>query len=234
MLNFHLISIFPEVFKFYFQVGVLGRAQKKKLLKINLYNLRDFTKDKHRTVDDTPYGGGPGMVMKVEPIFECVQKIKADIAKRENSSSEKLKTKRKKTKVILLSARGDIFNQKKAVSLSKLDDIIFICGRYEGVDERVAKYIADEEISIGKFVLSGGEAPAMVIVDAVSRMIPGVLGNPDSLKEESYSSGTELDYPVYTKPEFFHSWKVPEVLLGGNHQKIEKWRKKHKKNYKKR
>ncbi len=235
--TFHLISIFPEVFESYFGVGVLGRAQKKGLIQIKCYDLRDFAHDKHRSVDDTPYGGGPGMVMKVEPIFECVQKIKNDISQsREELKKEKKgkgkvprKNNRRKTKVILLSAKGEIFDQKKALQLSKIENVILICGRYEGVDERVARYVADEEVSIGKFVLSGGELAAMVIVDAVSRMIPGVLGNPDSLASESFLSSKELDYPVYTRPEVFRSWKVPKILLSGNHEKIAKWRKDHQK-----
>ncbi len=235
-ITFHLVSIFPKVFDSYFKMGVLGRAQKKGLVKIKQYNLRDFTYDKHQSVDDSPYGGGPGMVMKVEPIFKCVQKIKNDIFQSEKQfKKDEAKKKnvpregQKRTRIILLSARGKIFNQKKAFQLSKFENIIIICGRYEGVDERVAHHIADEEISIGKFVLSGGELPAMVIVDAVSRMVPGVLGNPDSLTMESYLFGKELDYPVYTRPEIFRFWKVPKVLLSGNHEKIERWRKNHQK-----
>lgn len=236
--TFHLISIFPEVFESYFGVGVLGRAQKKGLIQIKCYDLRDFAHDKHRSVDDTPYGGGPGMVMKIEPIFDCVQKIKNDISqsiqsekeiKKENPTKQGILQKNKKTKVILLSAKGKIFDQKKALQLSKLENVIIICGRYEGVDERVARHVADEEISIGKFVISGGELAAMVVVDAVSRMIPGVLGNPNSLASESFLSSKEMDYPVYTRPEVFRSWKVPKVLLTGNHEKIAKWRKDHQK-----
>ncbi len=203
MKKFDIITIFPKIFDSYFNESILKRAQEKKLIKINIHNLRDFTKDKNRKVDDSPYGGGPGMVLKVEPIYEAVKKIK----------------KGKKTRVILFSTRGKLFNQETAQRLAEYEQLIFICGRYEGVDERVAKYIADEEISIGNFVLSGGEIPAMIIVDAVSRFIPGVLGKKQSLETIKGS------YATYTRPEKFNKWKVPKVLLSGNHKKINEWRK---------
>ncbi len=215
-MTFHIITIFPEIFDSYFSYGILARAIKERKIEIKIHNLRDFSKDKRKTVDDTPYGGGPGMVLKVEPIFDCIEKIKKT-------------TKGKKINVILFSAKGKIFNQRKVESISKkYDEVVLICGRYEGVDERVANFIADEEISIGKYVLSGGELPAMVLVDSVSRMFEGVLGNEDSLLWESFSEKgkmeSDLDYPVYTKPEEFQNWKVPDILLGGNHKEIEKWR----------
>ena len=208
--NFFIISLFPEVFS-YFESSILKRAQEKNLIKINIINPRDFTNDKHRTVDDKPYGGGPGMVMKVEPILKAVQFLKS-------------KVKTKKSKIILFSTRGKKFDQKMAKKFAKLDTLIMICGRYEGVDERVAKYVADEEISIGDYVLSGGEIPAMVVVDAVSRLIPGVLGKYESLEEIKGS------YPVYTRPETIiikgKKRSVPKVLLSGDHKKIAAWRKK--------
>ncbi|MCK4781314.1 tRNA (guanosine(37)-N1)-methyltransferase TrmD [Candidatus Parcubacteria bacterium] len=218
MIKFDIITIFPEIFNSYFNESIIKRAQKKKLIKINIHNLRDFTVDKHKTVDDRPYSGGAGMVFKVEPIYKAVKKIKT-------------KSKKQNTKVILFSAKGKKFNQKIAKKFSKFNQIILICGRYEGVDERVVKYIADEEISIGEYVLTGGELPAMVVVDTVSRLIPDVI-KPESLKQESFSDF--LEYPQYTRPEIFLSkksvkWRVPKILLSGDHKKIEQWRKKHQK-----
>jgi tRNA (guanine37-N1)-methyltransferase len=212
-MTFHIITIFPKIFDSYFKEGILRRAQQKKKIKIKIYNLRDFTDDKRRTVDERPFGGGPGMVLKVEPIQKAVQKIKR-------------KAKNKKLSIILLSAKGKKFDQKKAKSFTKYNDIIFICGRYEGVDERVAKYIADEEVSIGDYVLSGGELATMIIVEAVSRLMPGVLGNKESIEEKRKIGG----HPVYTRPEKIKingkERKTPKVLLSGDHKEIEKWRKK--------
>lgn len=205
---FNIITIFPNIFDSYFNESILKRAQKKKLIKIAVHNLRDFTEDKHKKVDDSPYGGGPGMVIKIEPIYRAVEAVKR------KAKSAKLK------RVILFSTRGKKLDSKVAQRLSKYDQLILICGRYEGVDERVAEHIADEEISIGDYVLAGGELPAMILVETVSRQIPGVLGKYESLEEVKGS------YPVYTKPEAFKGWKAPKVLLGGNHKKIEEWRKK--------
>ena len=204
-MKFDIITIFPNAFDSYFNESIVKRAQNKKLIKINIHNLRNYTTDKHKTVDDKPYGGGPGMVMMVEPIYKAVKKIKG----------------KSKAKVILFSAKGKKFDQKIAQKFSKLDRLIMICGHYEGVDERVGKYIADEEISIGDYVLTGGEIPAMVVTDAVARLIPGVLGKKESLEEIKGS------YPVYTRPEIFNKLKVPKVLLSGNHKKIEELRKKY-------
>ena len=235
-MQFDIITIFPKIFESYFSESIIKRAQEKKIVKINIHNLRDYTTDRHKTVDDTPYGGGAGMVLKVEPIYFAMQKVK--------SQKSKVKNTNKKQKIILLSAKGKKFNQKMARKFSKLDQIVLICGRYEGVDERVAKYIADEEISIGDYVLTGGELPAMIIVDVVTRLIPGVIAE-DSLKEESFSirrervksdfkilpQGTKFkisrEYPQYTRPAVFKGWRVPKVLLSGNHKKIEEWRNKH-------
>ena len=206
MIKFDIITIFPDIFKSYFNESIIKRAQNKGLIKINIHNLRDYTNDKHKTVDDKSYGGGPGMVMMVEPIFKAVSALK------------KSKVQSPKSKVILFSPKGKKFDQKMAKRFSKLNNLIMICGRYEGIDERVAKYIADEEISIGDYVLTGGEVPAMIVVDAVSRLIPGVLGKKESLEEIKGS------YPVYTRPEKFKDWKVPKILLSGDHKKIKKWR----------
>ena len=231
MKKFDIITIFPNIFDSYFGESIVKRAREKDIIKIKTYNLRDYTQDKHHNIDDTPYGGGAGMVMRVEPIYNCLKAIMTSDVKRQTS----------KVRTILFSAKGKRFTQADAKRLAEYDQIIMICGRYEGVDERVAENLIDEEISIGDFVLTGGEIPAMLLVDSVTRLLPGVLGNPDSLKEESFSDienckparpagGLEienlnLEYPQYSKPEEFEGWKVPEVLLSGNHAEIEKWRK---------
>ncbi len=214
MLNFYIITIFPKIFESYFQHSIIKRAQKNKSVVINIINLRDYATDKHKTVDDTPYGGGAGMIMKVEPIYKAVKNIKSNLP----TDS--------KTLIWLFSAKGKKYTQRKAEKLIDYDNIILICGRYEGIDERVAQYIADEEISIGDYVLTGGEIPAMVVVDSVSRLLPGVLGNPHSLKEESFGKNIYSEYPQYTKPAQFKDWKVPSVLLSGHHQEIKEWRRK--------
>lgn len=206
MLKFNILTIFPKAFDSYFSESILKRAQKKRLVKINIHNLRDFSKDKHKKVDDRPYGGGPGMVLQVDPIYRAVQSIKSKI-------------KKSKTRIILFSTRGKKLDSKMAKRLAKYDNLILICGRYEGVDERVADYIADEEISIGDYILSGGELPAMVLTEAVARFVPGVLGKEESLEEIKGS------YPVYTRPEVFKDWKTPKVLLSGDHKRIIEWRK---------
>ena len=209
--RFDIISIFPEICEPYLQASILGRAEKNKLIELKTHNLRDYTKDKHKTVDDTPYGGGPGMVMKVEPFDKALKKIK---------------TRRKKIRVVLTSASGKRFTQKDAKRLAKYDQVIFLCGRYEGVDARVENKLADESLSIGDYVLTGGELPALVMTDAIARQIPGVLGKSASLEVESHEQEGLLEYPQYTKPEEYNGWKVPPVLLGGNHKKINEWRKK--------
>jgi len=219
-MNFHIITIFPEIFNSYFNESILKRAQDFGTIKFNIINLRDFTKNRHKTVDDTPYGGGAGMVMKIEPLYKALENIK-------------LKIKGKNLKIILLSAKGKIWTQQKAQNYKEYSDIIFICGRYEGVDERILEYI-DEEISIGNFVLTGGEIPAMTIIDSITRLLPGVLGNKESAVDESHSIKGELEYPQYTRPETFkdnlnNEYKVPDILLSGNHKKIEEWRKTNKK-----
>jgi tRNA (guanine37-N1)-methyltransferase len=212
-MKFDIITIFPKMLDSYFSESILKRAQIKKLISIKAHNLRDFTLDKHRKVDDTPYGGGPGMVLKADVVDRAVNKIMRQSAN---------KKKKIRSRTILFSLRGKKFDSAVAKRLSKYDQLILICGRYEGVDERVAKYIADEEISIGDFVLSGGELAAGILVDSVSRFIPGVLGKYGSLEEIKGS------YQVYTKPEIVKisgkKRKVPNVLLSGDHKKIEEWR----------
>jgi len=235
-MNFHIITIFPKIFDSYFSESIIKRAREKKLIDIKIHNLRDYTTDKHKTVDDTPYGGGAGMVLKIEPIYKCLEDIKSKMLNFSKArlfpsnpaaggtgipQSQALSLKLRKTRIILFSAKGKQYTQADAKRFSKYDNIIMICGRYEGVDERVAKHLADEEISIGEYVLTGGEIPAMILVDSVSRTIPGVLGNEDSFEGESFSKERDyLEYPQYTKPENFEDWKVPKVLLSGNHKKI--------------
>jgi len=214
-MKFNIITIFPRIFDSYFNESILKRAQKKNLIEISIHDLRRWTTDNHKTADDSPYGGGPGMVMKIEPIYKAVKEIKL-----------KTKNYKPKTRIILFSAKGKSYTQTDARRLVKYDQIILICGRYEGVDERVAEHIVDEELSVGNFVLTGGEIPAMIVVDTVSRLIPGVLGKKESLAEESFGEDGCKEYPQYTRPEKFNNWKVPEVLLSGNHKTIKEWREK--------
>jgi tRNA (guanine37-N1)-methyltransferase len=211
-MRFHIVTIFPEFFSGPFAHGVIARGQAAGRLEIRVHDLRHWTYDRHRTVDDRPFGGGEGMLLKPQPLFEAVEAILPERSARQ--------------KVVLLSAQGRRFTQALAREYAALDDLLLICGRYEGVDERVAEYLADDEISIGDFVLSGGELAAAAIVDTVARLLPGVLGNQDSSRNESFSEGQDelLDCPQYTRPAEFRGWKVPEVLLGGNHEEIERWR----------
>jgi tRNA (guanine37-N1)-methyltransferase len=207
---FELLTIFPEFFSGPFQHGVVGRAAEAGLLSIRLHDLRDWTYDRHKTVDDRPFGGGEGMLLKPQPLFEAVEAIWP-----ERTAGDR---------VVLLSAQGKRFSQADARRFSLYERMLLICGRYEGVDERVVEHLVDEELSIGDFVLSGGELAAAVVVDSVARLIPGVLGNQDSTVHESFSEPGLLDCPQYTRPADFRGWKVPEVLLGGNHEAIRKWR----------
>ena len=219
MITFNLITIFPKIFDSYFSQTILARAQQNNLIKINYVNLRDFTTDKHKTVDDKIYGGGAGMLLKVEPIYKALKFLKS-----------KVKGKKQKNRIILLAANGKQFRQADAKRLSKYQNLIFICGRYEGVDARVEKFI-DEKISIGPYVLAGGELPAAIILEAVSRMIPGVVGKQTSVQAESFSQRNVLEHPHYTRPEIFitkegQKLKVPPALLSGHHSKIGEWRQK--------
>lgn len=205
-----------------FDYGIVGRAMKRGVLQINPVDLRNFTTDKHRSVDGTPFGGGPGMVMRVDVIDRALQAI---FHEPRATSHER---------IVLLSPQGKLFNQRVAEEYSKLDHLILISGRYEGVDERVKEHLVDEELSIGNYVLSGGEIPAMVVADSVSRLIPGVVGNEESLISESFSSTSyeplatspSFDFPQYTQPVEYKDWKVPEILRSGDHQKIQEWREK--------
>ena len=204
-MKFDVLTLFPEMFEILNQ-SIIGKAIEKDLINIKVTNIRDFSKDKHKKVDDTPYGGGAGMVMKPDVVYDAYQSIKD-----------------RNAKVIYMSPQGKPLNQKKVEELSKENHLIILCGHYEGIDQRVLDKIVDEEISIGDYVLTGGEIPAMVLIDSVSRYVEGVLKE-DSIKEESFSNGL-LEYPQYTRPEVFEGMKVPEVLLSGHHENIEKWRK---------
>ncbi len=213
-MTFHIVTIFPEFFRGPFEYGVVARARQAKRMDVQIHDLRNWTYDRHRTVDDRPFGGGEGMLLKPEPVFEAVEAI--------------LPRRTERARVILLSAQGRLFEQRLAAKWSELDELVLICGRYEGVDERVAEHLADEEISIGNFVLSGGELGAAIIVDTVARLLPGVLGNEDSSRNESFSEENRglLDCPQYTRPADFRGWQVPETLLGGNHAESKRWREK--------
>jgi tRNA (guanine37-N1)-methyltransferase len=233
-MRFDLITIFPEFFTGPLDHGIVRRAREARLIEAQIHDLRKFTHDRHRTVDDRPFGGGEGMVMKPEPIFDAVESLlRGGEGAKEPAG----------TAIVLLSAAGKLFRQETAREFAKLDRIILVCGRYEGVDERVAQHLATHEICIGDFVLSGGELPAAMIIDAVTRLIPGALGNEDSAVNESFSATSEfdgreplgshkssitnhtlLDFPHYTRPQSFRGWDVPEVLVGGNHEQIRKWR----------
>jgi tRNA (guanine37-N1)-methyltransferase len=242
-MRFDLITIFPEFFTGPLDHGILRRARETGLVEVHVQDLRVFTRDRHRTVDDRPFGGGEGMVLKPEPLFEAVESL----LERSVGDAAQKPEPNPKTATVLMSAAGARFTQQTARRYAALDRIIFICGRYEGVDERVAEHLATEEISIGDFVLSGGELPAALILDAVTRLLPGALGNEASSQNESFSetstapanSGNEfapslcesavgnhalLDYPHYTRPADYRGWTVPEVLIGGNHAEVAKWR----------
>lgn len=210
MIRFDILSVFPEMFESPFQFSLLKKAQERGLIEISLHNIRDHALDKHRMTDDTPYGGGCGMVMKVDPIDRALTAVKLD---------------KEGALVVLLTPQGERFSQHLAAELASFSQLILICGHYEGVDERVRQNLVDREISIGDYVLTGGELSAMVLVDAVSRLIPGVLGNSESTTSESFTMGL-LEYPQYTRPADYKGWKVPDVLVSGNHREIDLWRKK--------
>lgn len=209
IMKIEILTLFPEMFQGVFDESIIKRAQKKKLVEIKIHHLRKLAEDKRGTVDDRPFGGGTGMILMIKPIFQALKELKT-----------------KNSKVILLDPKGQVFNQKRALKLSKSKHLIFICGRYEGVDERISEHLVDEIISIGDYVLSGGEIPSMVVIDALVRLIPGVLEKPTAIKKESFSQSQLLEYPQYTRPANFKGWQVPEVLLSGDHQKIEEWREK--------
>jgi tRNA (guanine37-N1)-methyltransferase len=242
---FHIITIFPEIFNSYFNESIIKRAQKEGHIKIEIHNLRDWTTDKHRTVDDTPYGGGAGMVMRADIIYRAVHDLTSHISHRashayKNSTIPKTRDTRcaiRDVRTILFSAKGKLWNQQLARKYSNYENIVMVCGRYEGVDERVRKFV-DDEVSVGPYVLTGGEIPAMIVVDSIARLIPGVLGNKESLSDESFnqldlkskiSNLKSLECPHYTRPEIFtddsgKKNRVPKILLSGDHKKIATWR----------
>jgi tRNA (guanine37-N1)-methyltransferase len=213
-MQFEVFTLLPEVFPSYLESSILQRARQRGLLEVRLHNVRDYTHDKHHTTDDTPYGGGGGMVMKPEPVFEAVESVLGPVSAR---------TQPTEVPVILLTPQGRVFTQRVAEELSRYERIALLCGRYEGVDERIREHLVTDEISIGDYVLTGGELPALILIDAVARLIPEVLGDPTGAEDDSHAMGL-LEYPHYTRPPEFHGWKVPEVLLSGDHAKIEKWR----------
>lgn len=220
-MEINILTLFPQMFTGPFTESIVKRAQEKGVVKINLINFRDFAEDKHKTVDDTPYGGGAGMVLKVDVLDKAINEI---VGKNRSDYH-----------IILMTPQGQTFDQRKAEKLSKKEKIILICGHYEGFDERIRQYLIDEQISIGNFVLSGGEIPAMAITDAIVRLLPGALGHDESSKEETFSLQDEkgnylVEYPIYTKPAEYNGWKVPEVLTSGNHLEIKKWRQNEAKN----
>ena len=213
-MQFDIFTILPEVFPIYLDTSILKRARERGLIDVRVHNIRDYTHDKHHTTDDTPYGGGGGMVMKPEPVFEAVESV---------LGLAPLLSQPTPVPVILLTPQGRVFTQRVAEELSSYERIALLCGRYEGVDERIRQHLVTDEISIGDYVLTGGELPALMIIDAVSRLLPGVLGDPTGAEDDSHSMGL-LEYPHYTKPPEFRGLKIPEVLLSGNHAKIEQWR----------
>lgn len=212
-MRFDILTIFPEIFESYFKEGVIRRACKKEVIEIHVHDIRKYSKDKHGKVDNIPYGGGPGMVMTPQPIYDAVKAVR----------------KLNKGPLVLMAPQGEILTQIKAEKLAKLKGMILLCGRYEGIDERIRNLLVDITISVGKYILTGGELPAMTVVDVVSRLIPGVLGDDHSVEEESFSRKLKRkkEYPHYTRPVKFKGLSVPEVLRSGNHAEIEKWRKKH-------
>ena len=212
-MRIDVLTLFPQMFEIPFSFGIFKRAVDQKLVSINLHNIRDYTHDRHHTVDDYPYGGGPGMILKPEPIFEALEAIKEEISTKEGVTD---------VPVILLTPQGRLFSQQIAQELSRQSYLLLLCGHYEGVDERVREHLVTDEVSIGDYVLTGGELPAMVVIDAVVRLLPGVLGSEASPLDESHSSGL-LEYPQYTRPAVYRGWSVPEVLLSGNHAQIAKW-----------
>ena len=211
-MDFHVLTIFPEMFESPFSSGLISKATVKGLLKINCHDIRKYSTDRHKSVDDYPFGGGPGMVLKPEPIFSAVEDLQSSNEIGNNS------------RIIVMSPQGRMFDKNIARELTRYDELVLICGRYEGIDDRVIQNLADEELSIGNYILNGGELAAMVVIDSVSRLLPGVVGSEQSILEDSLADDL-LKYPQYTRPRSFRGFEVPEVLLSGNHKIIEKWRK---------
>lgn len=219
-MHFHIMTLFPEMVLDGLNTSILGRAKENGLISIDAVNIRDYTTNKHNKVDDYPYGGGAGMLMQAQPVYDTYVALEEQIQERR---AQEGKDTSKKTRVIYMTPQGSVFHQKKAEELAKEEDLIFLCGHYEGIDERVLEEIVTDYLSIGDYVLTGGELPAMVMIDTISRLVPGVLNNEDSANTESHSDGL-LEYPQYSRPEIWRDKKVPDVLLSGHHANIEKWR----------
>lgn len=227
-MTINILTIFPDYFNSPLAESMIGRAINDNKVKINIINIRDFATDKHKVTDDRPFGGGPGMVMKVEPIDHALKALVSSRSQNSSSKNSHLASQSFSNKVILTSAKGKLFTQQVAQGFAQLDELTIICGHYEGVDERVVDHLIDEEIRIGDYVMTGGEPAALVIADVVTRLIPGVLGNDQSNKDESHSIPGQLGHPTYTRPEDYRGWKVPSVLLCGDQKKIDEWKKEHK------
>lgn len=216
-MQFEVFTLLPEVFPSYLETSIIKRARERDLINVRVHNIRDYTHDKHHTTDDTPYGGGGGMVMKPEPVFEAIETVlglNPDPTQPEPASN---------IPIILLTPQGRVFNQSIAQELSAHPHIILLCGRYEGIDERIREHLVTDEISIGDYVLTGGELPALILIDAIARLLPDVLGDPTGAQDDSHAMGL-LEYPHYTRPPEFRGWKTPDILLSGDHAKIDKWR----------
>lgn len=218
-MQFEVFTLLPEVFPSYLETSIIKRACERGLINVRVHNIRDYTHDKHHTTDDTPYGGGGGMVMKPEPVFEAVESVLGLITSHASRPTEPDSI----IPVILLTPQGRVFNQSIAEELSQHTCILLLCGRYEGIDERIREHLVTDEISIGDYVLTGGELPALILIDAIARLLPDVLGDPTGAQDDSHSMGL-LEYPHYTRPPEFRGWKAPDVLLSGDHKKIDKWR----------
>lgn len=214
-MQFEVFTLLPEVFPPYLESSIIQRARQRGLVSVNIHNIRDYTHDKHHTTDDTPYGGGGGMVMKVEPVFEAIESVLG----LDSHQAAPLPV----YPIIMLTPQGRVFTQTIADEISRYEKVALLCGRYEGLDERIREHLVTDEISIGDYVLTGGELPALILIDAVSRLIPGVLGDPDGAIDDSHATGL-LEYPQYTRPPEYRGWRVPEILLSGDHGKIKKWR----------
>lgn len=222
-MHFHVLTLFPDMIMQGMSESIIGRAIQNGYIDIEAVNIRDYTTNKHKRVDDYTYGGGAGMLMQAQPVYDSYLAVEERIQARRQAAGQDMPETSKRTRVIYVTPQGEVFNQKKAVELSKEEDLIFLCGHYEGIDERVLEEIVTDYISIGDYVLTGGELPAMVMIDTISRLVPGVLNNDDSALTESHSDGL-LEYPQYSRPEVWHDKKVPDVLLSGHHANIEKWR----------
>jgi tRNA (guanine37-N1)-methyltransferase len=216
-MQFDVFTLLPEVFPSYIDTSIIKRARERGLITVRVHNIRDYTHDKHHTTDDTPFGGGGGMVMKPDPVFEAVESVLELSADQAQPGTDS------KIPIILLTPQGRVFNQRIAQELSQHPHIVLICGRYEGFDERIREHLVTDEISIGDYVLTGGELPALILIDAIARLLPDVLGDPTGAQDDSHAMGL-LEYPHYTRPPEFRGWKAPDVLLSGDHAKIDKWR----------